>query len=251
MGKLDGLVAIVTGGGSGIGLGIVEGLAREGADVAVVGRRRKPLQHAQASIAALGRRSLAMEADLLDVRQIEEIPTRVADVLGGVDILVNCAGIFRQESIGNSDPKFFDVVLNTNLRAPYLLTRACVPYFRSRSRGKVVNIGSIAGEVGFPLSSVYCASKAGLAGLTRAMALELAPEAINVNCVSPHNVVTSMNKQLLEDNPTYREAQLDRSPLGRLGKVEDVVPAVLYLASRDSDYVNGITIFVDGGWLTQ
>lgn len=248
---LRGKAALVTGASSGIGRGIAEALAEAGADVAVAGRDAVRCREAAAAVEAKGRRGVAVTGDLRSVAETRALVDRAAGLLGRLDILVNCAGVFETRPIEEADEAFWDRVLETNLKGAYFAVQAAFPHFRRAGGGKVINVGSVAGEVGFPGATVYCASKAGLMGLTRAMALELAPEGINVNCVSPHNIVTPMNQHFFERNPEYREAQLRDSPAGRLGRVSDVTPAVVYLASEEADYVHGQTLFLDGGWLTK
>ena len=242
--------ALVTGASSGIGRAIALALASAGYAVALVARDTSRLAEVITEIEATGGRCESFEADLTDTSRLRPLADSAAAALGRLDVVVNAAGVFYRATLAEANNAAFDNCMAVNVRAPYFLTQACVPHLAATGKGKVVNIGSIAGEVGFPEASAYCASKAALVGMTKALAYELAP-LINVNCVSPHNIVTPMNEVALTRDAAYREAQLRDSPIGRLGSVNDVSPAVLYLASDAADYVTGITLFVDGGWLTH
>jgi len=248
--RLENKVAIVTGAGSGIGKGIALRFAEEGANVVIADINLERAQDTAREIEALGRKSLAVKTDVTSLASIEQMVKTTVDEFGKVDILVNNAGIYIQKPLQETTEEDWNRTIDINLKGVFLCTKAVVPHILKQGKGKIVNIASIAGEVGFAYSSAYCASKGGVISLTKELALELAPKKINVNAIGPGVIETPMTKGMLEDKST-REVLLRSTPYGRTGKPEDIANAALYLASDESDFVNGVTLFVDGGWLTQ
>jgi NAD(P)-dependent dehydrogenase (short-subunit alcohol dehydrogenase family) len=248
--KLDGKVAIVTGGGSGIGEAIATAFAREGARVAVAGRRREPIRAVAEAIGRAGGQALAVAGDVRRVADAEGLVRTTVERFGRLDILVNNAGIFRLSDVTTTTEEGWDDILDTNLKGAFFCTKFAVVEMLKQGKGKIINISSQAAAVGWPRGAAYCASKAGLEGLTRALTVDLAPRKINVNCIGPANIETPINRHLVRE-PGYHRWLLDNTPYGRVGAPGDVAPAAVYLASEDADYVNGITLYVDGGWLAR
>ena len=240
-------VAIVTGGSRGIGRAVALALAAAGASVVVSSRKQEGVEAVAAEIEASGGRALAMAAHVGDEEAVGRLVERTVEVFGGVDILVNNAA---------TNPHFgpmltattaqWNKIIEVNLRGPFLLCRQVVPLMRARGGGKIVNVSSVAGVKPMPAMGIYSISKAGLIMLTQALAQELGPDNIQVNAVAPGVVKTRFSSALWQ-TPSVAEVILKHTPLERFAQVEDVVGAVLYLASPLSDYVTGTVLLVDGG----
>jgi NAD(P)-dependent dehydrogenase (short-subunit alcohol dehydrogenase family) len=245
---LAGKVAVVTGGGRGIGKAIVDAFADEGADVAVVARDTGPIEAAAADVEAKGRRARAYSVDLRDVEQIRGLFARVVEDFGDLDVVVNNAGVQLLAPAEELSEEDFDETIDVNLKAPFFCAQEAAKYWIAKGRGgKIVNITSIWADVGFPLFSAYCASKGGLLLTTRAFTSEWAKYGINVNAVGPTLIVTDMTRALAEDD-AFRSVYMRKLPPGRFGKPEEVAAAVVFLASSASDFVHGQQIMVDGGY---
>jgi NAD(P)-dependent dehydrogenase (short-subunit alcohol dehydrogenase family) len=246
---LEGKVAIVTGASRGLGRGIALGLARHGADVVVTSRKLAPNQEVAEAIKAMGRRSLAISVDL---QKVEEIPGLVAKTVaefGKIDILVNNAGTSPiNKGALEVEEWAWDKIFNTNLKGLFFCSQAVARQMMPRKRGKIINIASAAGQSGSPLLAPYGASKAAVIQLTRTLALEWAAYGINVNAIGPATFEVGVSEPVLK-NKELAEAIIAKTPLGRIGKVEDLIGAVILFASEASDYITGQTLFVDGGWL--
>ncbi len=243
-------VAIVTGAGSGTGRVIALRFAKEGADIVIPDINLEGAQNTAKEIEALGRKPLAIKTDVSDSTDVDRMVTTTIEKFGKIDILVDNAGIFIQKPLVETTESDWDRVLNINLKGVFLCSKRAVKEMLKQGGGRIINIASVVGYVGFADSSAYCASKGGVINLTREMALELAPKNINVSAIGPGVIETPMTKDMLADDAT-KQMLVGATPSGRIGQPEDIANAALFLASDESSFVNGITLFVDGGWLTQ
>jgi len=245
---LTGKVAIVTGGSRGIGRAVSLRLAREGADVAVVfaGNREKA-EAVVGEIQEMGRRSVAIQADVSQADQVDAMVKQVIEAFGRIDILVNNAGITRDNLLLRLKEEDWDAVLSTNLKGVFLCTKAVTRQMMKQRFGRIINISSVVGLIGNPGQANYVAAKAGVIGLTKTAARELASRGITVNAIAPGFIETDMTAVLGEET---REQMLGQIPLGRFGSAEDVAGAVAFLASDDAAYITGQTLNVDGGMVT-
>lgn len=254
--RLEGKVAIVTGGDQGIGRGIALRLAAEGADIAFCYRaNRSGAEQVVATITGVDaregspRRALAVQADVSDIAQVQGFITTVFERFGSADILVNNAGLERRADFWEVTEHDYDLVLDVNLKGVFFTTQALVRrWIASKKPGKIINISSVHEELPFPHFAAYCASKGGVKMLMRNLAIELAPHGITVNNIAPGAIETPINKALLND-PKKLEPLLENIPLKRLGTPEDVAGVAAFLASSDADYITGTTVLVDGGLL--
>lgn len=243
---LTGKVALVTGGGRGLGRTLAIGLANAGADVAVTGRSPEPLASVVTEIEAVGRTASAQVADVTEPDAIGPMVDEVVARHGAIDILVNNAAIKIAQNVLDVTAQAWDDVLTTNLRGPVLVAQAVGRHMIERGSGKIVNVASTYAQVAAPGRASYAASKGGLLQLTRVMAVEWAPLGVNVNAVGPTAIETPMNEQFFAD-PEWRRRALEKIPAGRFCEPDDVVGAVVFLASAASDMVHGQLILVDGG----
>lgn len=248
MRRLEGKVAAVTGGDQGIGRGIVERFAQEGADVALCYRKNKEgAEEVAAAVQKGGRKAAAIQCDVAVFADGQRFLTECVKQFGRVDILVNNAGIEKHGDFWNVTEQDYDAVLNVNLKGVFFITQAFVKHrMQMKSGGKVINISSVHEDLPFPGFASYCASKGGVRMLTRNWGIELAPLGITVNGVAPGAIETPINKALMEDKAKLN-ALLENIPVKRLGTPKDVAAVAAFLASSDADYVTGTTYFVDGG----
>jgi len=243
MKRLEGRSALVTGGGTGIGEAIARLFAAEGAKVTVTGRREGPIKTVAAEIGGhyvAGDVSVPADA----ARMVEG----AVSAHGGLDVLVNNAGVARYAPLGETTDDLFDFQMNINVRGPFLMTRVALPYLLER-RGSVVNVSSTLAVRGLPRASVYGASKAAVHGLTLHWAAELSPQGVRVNCICPAVVDTPIFATMMppEQVPQMLEDLKAIHPVGRIGAPNDVAAAALYLASDDAAWVTGTILTVDGG----
>ncbi|MGD1032174.1 MAG: 2-dehydro-3-deoxy-D-gluconate 5-dehydrogenase KduD [Opitutaceae bacterium] len=247
--KLDGKTALVTGASRGLGAGISSALAEAGADIVAVDVG--PLAETEAHIRSLGRKCLGIQANLSNRESIPGVISQAQKQFGHVDILVNNAGIIRREDFEKFTEKDWDDVIGVNLDAVFFLSQCFVREVLARKgRGKIINIASMLSFQGGIRVPSYTASKSAVQGLTRLMANELASKGFNVNAIAPGYMATDNTSQLRADADRSK-AILDRIPAGRWGLPEDLKGTAVFLASAASDYVNGYTIAVDGGWLAR
>ncbi|MFC1481816.1 2-dehydro-3-deoxy-D-gluconate 5-dehydrogenase KduD [Candidatus Neomarinimicrobiota bacterium] len=247
--KLDGKVAIVTGAAQGLGQGMATSLAEAGADVALVDII--DMDESQRRIAATGRRSIAISANLISIDCVPTIVETTVKELGRIDILVNNAGIIRRAPFPEFAEKDWDDVININQKTLFFLTQAVAKQMiKQGDGGKVINTASLLSFQGGILVPSYTASKSAVMGLTRLMANELGPSGINVNAIAPGYMATANTAQIRADE-ARNKAILERIPAGRWGTPEDLQGIVVFLASEASSYMQGYTVAVDGGWLAR
>lgn len=247
--RLDDKVVLVTGAGSGIGRAIALAVAEVGADVAVceVPQKVDALDEVCEAIEDLEQRALPLGLELPDQESIDAAVSRVVDTYGRVDVLVNNAGVNIPRDALEVTEADWDGVLDVNLKGLFFMSQRVARSMIEAGGGKIVNIASQNGVVGYYKRAAYCSSKAGVVNLTRVLAVEWAPHQITVNAVGPTFILTPLTQSTF-DNEELREDLLSRIPLGRVGQPEDVVGAVVFLASPAADLITGHTLLVDGGW---
>lgn len=237
-------IALITGGGRGIGKEIALSFAREGANIAVCDVSDEPLTQLQQEIGALGREALTLNVDISDFAATEKLVNKVLDKFQKIDILVNNAGITRDSFIMRMNEDDWDKVLAVNLKGTFNTTRAISRVMLKQRAGRIVNIASIIGIIGNAGQANYAASKAGIIGLTKSTARELASRGITVNAIAPGFIQTDMTEKLPQE---IREQMLSQIPLQKFGETVDVANAVLFLVSDAARYITGQVIVVDGG----
>jgi NAD(P)-dependent dehydrogenase (short-subunit alcohol dehydrogenase family) len=244
--QLHGRVAIVTGAANGLGRAIAEALQRAGALLALVDVDAEGLDRTAAELK--GGEVETFVADLAEPNQTRGIPGAVADRFGRIDILVNNAGVRDVYSVEDLPLDRWQRTLDINLTAPFLLCQGVVPHMRKQGKGRIVNIASIAAELGFKDRSAYNASKAGVVMLTKSLALELAADGICCNAISPGIIETSLNRHYFDEEP-LRTTIVSNTPAGRWGQPPEIAGPVVFLCSDEASFINGVTLPVDGGWL--
>lgn len=247
--NLNGKVAIVTGTSRGLGKAMAIALAKSGANIVGVGV--SDMSETKEEIQKVGRQFLEIKADLTNTKSVDKIVSETVKKFGGIDILVNNSGTIRREDAINYKEKDWDDILSLNLKTLFFLSQKVAKQFmKQETGGKIINIASMLSFQGGIRVPAYTASKSGVMGLTKALANEWAKYNINVNAIAPGYMATDNTKQIREDEKRSQEI-LDRIPAGRWGTPEDLAGTVVFLASKASDYVNGHTLAVDGGWLAR
>ena len=250
MTRLAGKVALITGGGTGIGQAIALEFAREGAAVSIVGRRVEKLAQTAAEIERQGGRAIALEGDVTRAQDGERAVRETAAKFGRLNVLVNCAGALNVGTVEGISEQEWDRLMSVNVKGPFLVSRAVLPEFRKSGGGAIVNVGSILGLVAMRDRAAYSTSKGAVTLLTKAMALDHASENIRVNCICPSLVETELIKDLFdasEKGQAVKKARLATLPLGRMGKPADVAFLAVFLASDESSWITGAAIPLDGG----
>ncbi|PYU40367.1 MAG: hypothetical protein DMG54_23650 [Acidobacteria bacterium] len=248
--RLSGKVALITGGGTGIGRAIALAFAREGASVAVAGRRLEKLRQVINEVHKQDGAGLAMECDVSRARDVERAVKGTVERFGRVNVLVNNAGTLHVSTVEGISEEEWDRVMTVNVKGPFLMSRAVLPEFRKCGGGVIVNLGSVLGLVAVKDRAAYCASKGGVTMLTKAMALDHAHENIRVNCICPSIVETELVKGVFdqsEQGQALRKARVATIPLGRIGQPVDVAEMAVFLASEESSWLTGTAIPLDGG----
>lgn len=249
MTRLAGKVALITGGGTGIGRSTALAFAREGAKVAVVGRRIEKLQEVVAEIKAANGEAIAVACDVSKAADAQNAIAQVVATYGKLNVLVNNAGVLSVSTIEEIPEEEWDSLMAANLKGPFLMCRAALPEFRKAGGGSIVNVGSVLGLVAMKKRAAYCASKGGVTLLTKAIAIDHGHENIRANCICPSIVETDLVSELFK-TPDGERAKRDRLatiPLGRFGKPADIADLAVFLASDESSWLTGAAIPVDGG----
>jgi len=248
--RLPGKSAVITGGGTGIGQAIALAFAREGAQVAVAGRRKEKLDATLRLLQEAGCSALALECDVTKAEDTLRTVKAAEDAFGKVNVLVNNAGSLSVSRVENITEADWDRVMAANVKGPFLMCRAALPAMRRAGGGSVINVGSVLGIVAIRDRAAYCASKGAVTMLTKAMALDHAQDNIRVNCLCPSIVESDMTRNLFADTEAggqARESRLASIPLGRFGKPADIAGLAVFLASEESSWMTGTVIPVDGG----
>lgn len=241
---LSGKVAVVTGASRGIGRSIALALAAQGAKVVASARNAEALAELTAEIKSSGGEALAVAGDVAIEDDANNLVKKAVEAFGQVDIFINNAGITRDGLLLRMKNEDWDAVLDTNLKGAFLCTRAVAKVMSKQRSGRIINISSVVGEMGNAGQANYCASKAGLLGLTKSVARELARRNVTVNAITPGFIVTDMTEDMTDK---ARESMTEQIPLGRLGSAEDIASAVIFLASDQSAYITGQVLGVNGG----
>ncbi|MFQ3621692.1 MAG: glucose 1-dehydrogenase [Spirochaetales bacterium] len=246
--SLEGKTALVVGGNKGLGQGMAVALASAGAEVCVVGRGPEGLEDTATACSQFGRRGMYLAADVTLEKEVERVVTQVLEAFSKIDILVNSQGTVHLQPSVEFDMEQWQRVMDVNLKSVVLMCRHVGKVMLQQGSGKIINISSVRGFQGRAEDLAYAPSKGAVNQLTRSLAIEWGPKGINVNGIAPVFTLTALNTKLLSD-PQKKEWVLSRIPMKRLGEIEDLFGPVIFLASGASNFVNGHTLPVDGGWL--
>ncbi|MBN2135687.1 MAG: glucose 1-dehydrogenase, partial [Acidobacteria bacterium] len=248
--QLENKTAIITGAGSGIGRAIAKRFAEEGAGVVIAEIKPDAGKKVEEEIRKAGHKALFVETDVSKSKSVENMVNKTIEEFGKVDILVNDAGILIKKFILEMTEEDWDKVLDTNLKGAFLCIKHSVKYMIEQKKGKIVNIASMGAVIGLHNDYGYCASKGGIMSLTTSLGIDLAPLGINVNAIGPGVIDTPMINDTATQGKDFKKNGIEKTPRGVIGKPEDIASAALYLASDESDFVVGQTIFVDGGFIS-
>jgi NAD(P)-dependent dehydrogenase (short-subunit alcohol dehydrogenase family) len=248
---LEGRTALITGAAGGLGAAIARGLTRAGVRVALADLEEDRLVALQEEIAGWGGTALVHRTDVTASAAVTAAVTAVVQTWGQLDILVNCAGITLRRPATEFSEEQWDRIINVNLKGTWLCCQAAGRVMIEQGSGRIINMASIGGLVGLPMSVAYCASKGGVVQITRTLAVEWAPYGVTVNAIAPCTFETPMVQKVLEAEAAYRDRVISRIPLGRIGQPEEVVGTVLYLAGPASAMMTGHVIALDGGYTAQ
>jgi NAD(P)-dependent dehydrogenase (short-subunit alcohol dehydrogenase family) len=246
-GKLAGKVALITGANRGLGKAMALALAGEGAAIALVARDRQALENTAEEVWRTGSGAQVFQADVTSEQQVLRVEKEVAEAFGRVHILINNAGINIRKQLIEFSLDEWRRVLDASLTSTFLMCRAFVPHMQGSGYGRVINLASTMAHVSLPGRTAYSAGKSAILGLTRALALELAPQGITVNAISPGPFATEMNTPLIENEELNRQF-VAKIPLGRWGRVEEVGQLAVYLCAPEAGFITGTDVLIDGGW---
>lgn len=247
---LKGRRAVITGASKGLGRAMAVALGGAGAELLLLGRDRKDLEATAEAVRQTGAGAHVFQADVTSEEQVNRFADEVRQGFGAVHILINNAGVNVRKPVTDFTLAEWRLVVDTNLTGAFLMSRALIPLMRGHGYGRIINMTSMMSHISLPGRAAYSASKAGLLGFTKALALELAPEGITVNGISPGPVATQMNLPITR-NPELNQQFVSRLPVGRWGREEEIAQVALYLCSEPAAFMTGTDLVIDGGWTAQ